>query len=130
MKKLTALLTSMMMMVCMAAAPVQAEHTFENARTDEYCKELLETCSDCYTLDADGVYTYTNCVYHTVRNMFEPYLPNPGTFDRSDLLLSLARIHPESKYLVKISLYGESKDEVLRLKENGIDATSANAGTL
>jgi hypothetical protein len=90
MKKLTALLTSMMMMVCMAAAPVQAEHTFENARTDEYCKELLETCSDCYTLDADGVYTYTNCVYHTVRNMFEPYLPNPGTFDRSDLLLSLA----------------------------------------
>ena len=130
MKKLTALLTSMMMMICMAAAPVQAEHTFENARTDEYCKELLETCSDCYTLDADGVYTYTNCVYHTGTNMFDLYVANPGTYDRSDLLLSLARIHPESKYLVKISLYGESKDEVLRLKENGIDATSANAGTL
>ncbi|MBR2085689.1 MAG: hypothetical protein IJ906_00880 [Oscillospiraceae bacterium] len=130
MKKLTALLTSMMMMICMAATPVQAEHTFENARTDEYCKELLVTCSDCYTLDADGVYTYTNCVYHTGTNMFDLYVANPGTYDRSDLLLSLARIHPESKYLVKISLYGESKDEVLRLKENGIDATSANAGTL
>ena len=39
--------------------------------------------------------------------MFEPYIANPGTYDRSDLLLSLARIHPESKFLVKIDLHGD-----------------------
>ena len=126
MKKLTAFLTSMMMMVCMVSASVQAAHTFEDDRTDEYCKQLLETCSDCYVLNADGVYTYTSCVYHTGENMFEPYMPNPGTYDRSDLLLSLVRIHPENKYLVKIKMNGELKGEAERLAENGIDVKPVN----
>ena len=130
MKKLTALLTSMMLLACMAAVPVQAAHTFETARTDDYCKELLETCSDCYSLNADGVYTYTKCVYHTGTNMFEPYIANPGTYDRSDLLLSLARIHPESKFLVKIDLHGDISGEAARLAENGIKVDSVDGNTL
>ena len=111
MKKLIALLFGMTLLLEGAAMPAFAAetvlpetktadwyeiHTFENVRTQETWDTILENMEGQWNC-IDGVY-YSEP--DTPWNMFEPYTPNPGTYDRSDALLALLSHDPDAQFAV------------------------------
>lgn len=135
MKKLIAMVSSFLVLcgsfaTCM---PVQAvSHTFEGEHSPEWYESYLETVKDQWYQDENGVIYCTENAYD---NMFDMYIPNAGTFDRSGLLLALLNQYPDSQFAVQFRLWSEEGAAEIRaeeeryLRENGISFTESGANT-
>ncbi|MBR7038112.1 MAG: dockerin type I repeat-containing protein [Oscillospiraceae bacterium] len=131
MKKLIALLFGMTLLLEGAAMPAAAAepvlpetktadwyeiHTFENVRTQETWDTILERMEGQWTC-IDGVY-YSEP--DTPWNSFEPYTPNPGTYDRSEALLALLSHAPDAQFAVTWTSWIDDADAAqLRDEERG-----------
>jgi hypothetical protein len=102
MKKMTAFLTGIMLLLTCTVLPVSAaKHTFTRDLSIEECEKIEE--------GSKGAYMVENGVYYSASEhplmMFDPYIPGPGTVDHVDMLQSLARLHPDAKFAVMIESY-------------------------
>ena len=134
MKKMISLICGIMMVCACSVAymPVQAvSHTFESTQTDEWYNALLDNEMVQWYQDADGV---IYCAEDGIDATFDPYIPNPGTFDRSDILLALMRKYPDSLFAVQLDSWcgedsvGMRERENWYLQENGIEFYTAKEG--
>lgn len=131
MRKTIAFVSSLLMLVTLLAASMPvlaASHTFEETRPPEWYESYIETVQDQWYMDEDGV---IYCAEDGSGSNFEEYIPNPGTFDRSELLLALMYKYPDSQFAVQLDSWSEDDSEETRaleeayIRENGIDFTSA-----
>ena len=196
MKKMTAFMTSMMLITCMAVYPVQAEevsenpavdvqtgdinadgelsvtdvislqkyvlnmtaynsaqmqaadlnkddqvdiydlgllkrtlvHTFEDEKPNEYYEQYLEQehVKERWYQGDDGIIYFSDNLGDV---QFDLYQPNPGTCDRSRLLLALMYKYPDSKFAAQINSWCEDREaEHAYLRENGVDFTLVQEG--
>ncbi len=156
MKKMTAFLTcTALLLASHTAFPVTAEeetvsvtepadstaskHTFEGEPlTDEEAEATLARLKDNYQ-EIDGVYYFkaTEIITNDLFG-FEPYIPNAGTYDRSELVRALITKYPDAKFAVNIQLWNDeiySKNlhaytERTHLYEHGITAEVTDYRTL
>ena len=103
-------------------------HTFEDERPGEEYEKFLEEefVKALWSQGDDGV-IYFSDDYGDVQ--FDPYVPNPGTCDRSYLLLALMYKYPGSKFAAQINSWCEDREaEHAYLRENGVDFTLVQEG--
>lgn len=102
MKKMTAFLTGIILLLSCTALPVSAaKHTFTKDLSIEQCETIAERNKDAYMVE-DGVY------YSASENTLmalDPYVPDPGTVDHDETLQALARRNPDAKFAVRIKSY-------------------------
>ena len=102
MKKMTALLTGIMLLLSCTALPVSAaKHTFTKDLSIEQCETIAERNKDAYMVE-EGV--YYSASEHTLMAL-DSYVPDPGTVDHDETLQALAQLHPDAKFAVKIKSY-------------------------
>lgn len=127
MKKKIAMVSGMLMLgTCLAAnLSVQAvAPSLESTWSDETCAACVEMERDQWYLDEDGV---IYCAEDGLSYAFDPLLPNPGTYTRSDLLRSLVRQYPDAQFAVRLDSWqaeGEADSHLqaeLYLHENGVE---------
>jgi len=103
MKRLTAILMSMMMLTAIPALPAGAvKHTFSGDLTIEQSEDIAERYQNLYVLGEDGV--YYGAESYPIR-ILEEYIPNGGTVDSVNVLQALARLHPDAKFAVDVQSY-------------------------
>ncbi len=101
-RKMLAILTALCCGASVMAMPVQAaSHTFESTPSDEWYAAQTEVFQDQWVLGEDGVIYLDE---DEIEFPFDPYIPNPGTFDRSNLLLSLLHDYPSGKFAVRFDV--------------------------
>ncbi|MBQ7004402.1 MAG: dockerin type I repeat-containing protein [Oscillospiraceae bacterium] len=114
-KRLLAVLTALCCVSSMAGLPVgAASHTFEETPTEEWYAAQTELFQDQWVLGEDGVIYLDE---DEIEFPFDPYVPNPGTFDRSSLLLSLLHDYPNGKFAVRIDVSFADASAESRVRE-------------
>lgn len=105
MKKMTALLTGIMLLLSCTALPASAaKHTFTRDLSIEECEKIEEGSKGIYMVE-NGVY-YSASEHPLMR--FDLYIPGPGTVDHDDALQALARLHPDAKFAVVVESWPHS----------------------
>ena len=103
-------------------------HTFEDERPGEEYEKFLEGefVKELWYQGDDGVIYFSDDCGDV---QFDPYVPNPGTCDRSYLLLALMYKYPDSKFAAQINSWCEDREaEHAYLRENGVDFTLVQEG--
>ena len=96
-------------------------HTFEDERTNDAYEKYLdqEFVKEQWYQGEDGVIYFSDDLGDV---QFEPYMPNQGTCDRSQLLLALMYKYPDSKFAAQINSWCEDREaEHNYLRENGVN---------
>lgn len=106
--------------------PPPPVHTFEGTLSDEFLEEYLAQHEGHYFLGDDGIF-YSIPEYWDF--IYDLYVPNGGTYDRTELLLALLHAYPEGRFAVHFHSWAaydyedifDAEAELERLRQNGID---------